>query len=167
MCIRDSIRSVHNKSDQIQCNHCGKLMHHNYGLQIHIKAVHENDNRVKLECKSCGKLLATPDSLKKHVRNIHEGIKPVQTDHKCNTCNKVFKEVGTLRKHIKVIHEGIKVQCPICNKTFAGHLKTHIDTVHKGIKKYKCSFCNTAYGQNGDLKKHIKRCHYSQEKEII
>ena len=44
------------------------------------------------------------------------------------------------------------------------HVNRHIDTVHKGIKKYRCSFCNTAFGQSGDMKRHIKRIH-SQEKE--
>lgn len=162
--LKRHIRAVHDKTDQIQCNHCGKLASNNYDLKIHIKSVHEGIRDSK--CESCGKLFSSKGELNKHVKRIHEGIRPVPGHHKCPSCEKVFTGPGGLKKHIKFIHEGVKVQCPICNKSLHGNLNVHIDTVHKGIKKYKCLYCSTAYGLNGDLKRHIKRCH-SQEKGMI
>ena len=80
-----------------------------------------------------------------HIRNVHEGHKN-HHNHKCDLCGKLF--VGINRSNA------------------LANMKKHIDTVHLGLKKYQCSFCNTAYGQNGDLGRHIKRCH-SKEKELL
>ena len=39
------------------------------------------------------------------------------------------------------------------------NLKLHIQTVHEGLKPHTCEMCGTAYGQKGDLKRHMKRAH--------
>ena len=38
-------------------------------------------------------------------------------------------------------------------------MRRHIETVHEKLKKFKCEHCDVAYGQRGDLNRHIKRVH--------
>ena len=38
-------------------------------------------------------------------------------------------------------------------------VKRHVITVHEGQKNFKCEYCEHAYGQSGDLKRHIDRVH--------
>ena len=49
----------------------------------------------------------------------------------------------------------------ICYKVFTdkSNLKTHVDSVHERKKPFLCTICDTGFGSNQGLKKHIFRKH--------
>ena len=42
------------------------------------------------------------------------------------------------------------------------HFSVHINTVHKADLVFPCSFCDSRFGSNGNLTRHIEACHGSK-----
>jgi KRAB domain-containing zinc finger protein len=164
--------SIKHEGKRHVCDSCGKSFTESGSLNKHIKAVHEG--RKDYKCKYCTKAFNTNTHVRQHEKSCPSNEQKVY--HNCDRCDKSFIRKSMLNEHIRNVHEGRKIhhKCDTCGKLFAGsnssnalaNVKKHIDTVHLGLKKYQCSFCNTAYGQNGDLTRHIKRCH-SKEKQTL
>ena len=38
-------------------------------------------------------------------------------------------------------------------------MRKHVESVHEGLKQYKCQQCDKAFGDDGNLKRHIKSVH--------
>merc|ERR1719479_332875 len=112
----------------------------------------ENTVSKLFKCDDCEKVFKRKKSLTLHKRGVHEGRK----DEMCTHCGKTFLYKQALRLHIRTIHEGQRQKCKLCGKEMHGKLKRHMLTVHEGLKPYQCPHCSIAYGQNGDLKRHIQ-----------
>ena len=90
-------------------------------------------------------------NLKLHEKK-HSGIK----DFECPRCYKGFVRQDALRKHIQSYHENERpMRCPICDKSFKGHLGTHL-RVHTQEKPYSCTVCEAAFAQNSQLTVHMR-----------
>ena len=191
--LKIHIRSEHEGKKDYECDLCGKLYSSKSPLLTHISRVHEGKRFV---CDNCGNLLKSKASLNNHIMAVHgnqkdhkcqycstpfyitglshhEKICPKNTQRlffSCQKCKKSFSQNKTLKLHINNVHEGRRDhKCGTCGKSFQGlsYMKLHINTVHLGVKKYQCSFCKTAYGQNGDLSRHIKRCHSKENIQVL
>lgn len=63
-------------------------------------------------------------------------------------------------KQKELVPEG-KFSCASCGRTYvlANSLIKHIRYECGGKKKYACNFCNTAFTQNGSLRRHLQNSH--------
>ena len=148
------------------CEKCGKEFENKKKLRLHDYVVHREKNSENtvtkvFKCDKCDKVFKKNQTLGLHKKGVHEGIK----DELCVLCGKSFLYKQVLQNHIKAVHEGRKDhKCKLCGKEFfnVGKLTVHTKTVHEGLKPYKCPHphCTIAYGQNGDLKRHIQKVHY-------
>ena len=90
---------------------------------------------------------------------VHEGIKQFQ----CHKCDFKTGHKTRLREHNLYVHEKPheRPQCFLCNKEFESsyNLKKHVTIVHEKLKNFKCTYCEVAYGQKGDLNRHVKKVH--------
>jgi hypothetical protein len=82
----------------------------------------------------------------------------------CDVCLRRFSDERWLRNHKARIHEGKTskdFECPKCRKKFSykSALTRHNKTVHLKLRDHVCEVCGRAFGQNGDLQKHIRRRH--------
>ena len=46
-------------------------------------------------------------------------------------------------------------------------LRIHIDTVHEGKKDWVCNHCGKAYGERGNLRRHLIVCKHKPHPGII
>ena len=55
----------------------------------------------------------------------------------------------------------IRYKCKTCGKVFGENddLRKHIRSVHEGIKNHVCETCGKAFSENRNLKKHILSVH--------
>ena len=88
--------------------------------------VHEG--KKKFNCEICSTVFTIKQSAKQHILTVHEGRK----DYVCPHCNKALTSKPSLRNHIAGVHEGRKINCGLCDKTYAyqGELIDHRRKVH-------------------------------------
>ena len=55
----------------ILCPVCVKVFSNSYNLNIHVKTVHENQQRTTVNCSFCSKVFKNSNSLRKHVHTYH------------------------------------------------------------------------------------------------
>ena len=127
---------VHEESNKLTCDSCGKLFLTQRSLKLHIQTIHEGENDFK--CDTCPKSFQLLGNLKRHKRYGH---------FKCDTCGKSLSSLDWLQYHIDSVHEGRKNhKCSSCDKayTLARHLNQHIRSVHGNknnrLKIYKQKF---------------------------
>jgi uncharacterized Zn-finger protein len=72
--------------------------------------------------------------------------------------------VQALKKHINTVHSGpgaVTHTCASCPMTFnnRGNLLRHFLRIHRGLRRFICGLCGARYGQNQDLRRHLKAKH--------
>ena len=154
-----------------QCPFCPKTFTLKNYLKLHVKQVHEQNER-KHVCKFCSKSFAYAGSLQVHVRT-HTGERP----YVCKYCPKAFASQGNLQSHERT-HTGERpYTCNQCGRAFiqksqlTAHEATH--TVQPGVSEvneiqpldgdtarkqndYVCKFCGKRYAYASSLYVHTR-----------
>lgn len=162
-----STDSIHDDSDSIECNVCGKLYKRKAHLLRHL-LLHksENDDQKKrhnvLVCKKCGKRFNKSATLESHlndgtcedrnVRRMHWILEVKNEKRKfwfqnprCRFCKETFSEASDLEDHLTKIHPADRPHlCPICKKSFqsVSNRNTHLQSHNKGksIVEFRFAF---------------------------
>ncbi|RVE51600.1 hypothetical protein evm_003732 [Chilo suppressalis] len=146
-------RHKYHSSREHQCKVCQTKVLGWFGLQTHM-ATHNKD---LFECDICSKAYKHAHSLSKH-RDSH-----LEKTHPCSECPKKFGSQKLLKIHMKS-HEraqrGRTFRCSYCAKGFyeAYTLQYH-ERTHRNERPFKCEICDTSYGTNSSLKRHLKVSH--------
>ncbi|XP_026322655.1 zinc finger protein 782-like [Hyposmocoma kahamanoa] len=136
-----------------ECKICGITVIGWMALRNHV-ASHGDHS---FTCAVCHKVFKHAHSLAKH-RDTH-----LEKTVSCEQCPKKFGTMAQLKMHQKV-HEraqrGATYQCSYCAKSFyeAYNLSVH-ERTHRNERPYNCDICNTSYGTNSSLKRHLKVSH--------
>ncbi|XP_047542453.1 zinc finger protein 37-like [Vanessa atalanta] len=136
------------------CKICGKTLTGWMALRAHL-ATHTSDSGY--QCSDCPKRFKHPHSLAKH-RDTH-----LEKTHGCAQCPKKFGSRALLNVHMKT-HErvlrGATFRCTYCGKGFfeAYSLQVH-ERTHRNERPFLCEICNTSFGTNSSLKRHLKVSH--------
>ena len=111
------IQDVHEKSNQVQCNICEKILAGPFSLKEHVKAIHEKS--MLHQCEHCQKSFANLSNMNRHVKLVHENTVVSSKYVNCEACGKVV-QATSLKKHMKAIHEKAREHiCTYCNKGFS------------------------------------------------
>ena len=176
-----------NGDNKYECDICGKFLTTKYGLNVHIKVVHQ---RIKpFVCDICCKAFVQIFYLNAHMNQKHLFIKPFECQecHKCystkyllkshenvhcdtfkkhkfscNICGKFFTGQGNRDYHVQLVHENVKpYQCNNCSKWFGRkhHLAEHIKAVHNKLRSFGCKICDKSYSRKHHLYRHVKISH--------
>ncbi|XP_013185412.1 zinc finger protein 79-like [Amyelois transitella] len=127
-------------------------------LRAHI-ASHADDSAYR--CDLCPKRFKYLHSLAKH-RDTH-----LEKVHGCDQCPKKYGSQALLKMHLKT-HEralrGTTFRCTYCGKGFyeSWNLQVH-ERTHRNERPFLCEICNTAFGTNSSLKRHVKVSHSSSK----
>ncbi|XP_022122423.2 zinc finger protein Xfin isoform X2 [Pieris rapae] len=121
------------------------------------KKEHDGPNK----CTICDKEFNTYSSLKTHRQKMH----PTRA-RTCKICNKNVLGWLAMKQHMTT-HEEASFNCPDCPKRFkhAHSLAKHRDThkaherTHRNEKPFTCDICNSSFGTNSSLKRHLKVSH--------
>ncbi|XP_049883747.1 zinc finger protein 333-like [Pectinophora gossypiella] len=135
------------------CKLCGATVLGWMALREHLAA----HTSIGYRCDHCHKHFKYPHSLAKH-RDTH-----LEKTVSCELCPKKFGTAGLLKMHQKV-HEraqrGATFRCSYCAKGFyeAYNLSVH-ERTHRNERPFLCEICNTSFGTNSSLKRHLKVSH--------
>ncbi|XP_045538535.1 zinc finger protein 184 [Papilio machaon] len=138
------------------CKICGKTVLGWIALRAHL-TTHTTDSGY--QCSDCPKRFKYSHSLAKH-RDTH-----LEKTHGCEQCPKMFGSVKLLKMHMKT-HErvlrGTTFHCTYCGKGFfeSYSLQVH-ERTHRNERPFLCEICNTSFGTNSSLKRHLKVSHNS------
>ncbi|PSN53736.1 hypothetical protein C0J52_02189 [Blattella germanica] len=82
----------------------------------------------------------------------------------CKECDAKFKRVHALKKHMRNVHNepgAISYPCSFCTMVFnnRGNMLRHVLRIHQGLRRFICGLCGSRYGQNQDLRHHLKMKH--------
>ena len=81
--LKQHIKQVHEKSEQLHCVDCEFIFSSKYALSRHVKEVH--NRRQEHTCPKCSKQFTQQSNLKQHML-IHIGAKPFP----CADCKSAF-----------------------------------------------------------------------------
>ncbi|XP_068622161.1 zinc finger protein ZFP2-like [Battus philenor] len=136
------------------CKICGKTVLGWIALRAHL-STHTSESGY--QCSDCPKRFKYSHSLAKH-RDTH-----LEKTHGCEQCPKMFGSVKLLKMHMKT-HErvlrGTTFHCTYCGKGFfeSYSLQVH-ERTHRNERPFLCEICNTSFGTNSSLKRHLKVSH--------
>ncbi|KAJ8706384.1 hypothetical protein PYW08_011010 [Mythimna loreyi] len=139
-----------------ECKICHKVISSWMALRAHL-ATHTADSGLGFQCSECPKRFKYSHSLAKHSDTHLEKI------HACADCPKKFGSQALLKMHMKT-HErmlrGATYRCTYCAKGFfeSYSLQVH-ERTHRNERPYTCDICNTSFGTNSSLKRHVKVSH--------
>lgn len=85
-------------------------------------------------------------------------------------CGKTFARPSKAQRHADEVHDkktragrNERIPCPFkgCNKTYSRRdaVKVHVETVHLKRKPFGCLECGKAFGEKGNLKRHLRDIH--------
>lgn len=161
--LRAHMVSIHgNPGDNAKCPHCPKVFKLKRSLNIHIRAVHSQEER--RQCELCGKRLATEKKLQLHLALTHFGdvagsegrTFPLLAVHNCSDCNFKTFSYPRLVRH-RVTHTGVYPhQCPECGKKFVfrDHLTRHVQSVHRRAR-LACPDCPRTFFSDRHYQHHL------------
>ncbi|CAB3257398.1 unnamed protein product [Arctia plantaginis] len=139
-----------------ECRVCHKSVVGWLSLRNHM-ATHAVESGVGFQCSECPKRFKYSHSLAKHSDTHLEKV------HGCAHCPKKFGSQALLKMHMKT-HErhsrGATFRCTYCAKGFfeSYSLQVH-ERTHRNERPFLCEICNTSYGTNSSLKRHLKVSH--------
>ncbi|XP_050678259.1 zinc finger protein 510-like [Leptidea sinapis] len=148
-------RQREHSSQSRDCKICGKGIVGWRAMRSHLATHTNNDGRYM--CTECPKKFKHPHSLTKH-RDTHR-----EKTHPCPQCSKLFGSELLMNIHMKC-HErtqrGITHHCTYCGKGFfeSFSLQAH-ERTHRNERPFECEICNTRFGTNSSLKRHLKVSH--------
>ncbi|KAM3955415.1 uncharacterized protein ACR2FA_010686 [Aphomia sociella] len=144
-----------------ECKICRKTVLGWMALRAHL-TTHTGDSGY--QCSECPKRFKYPHSLAKH-RDTH-----LEKTHACQECPKKFGSQALLKMHMKC-HEraqrGATFRCTYCGKGFfeSYNLQVH-ERTHRNERPFQCDICNTSFGTNSSLKRHIKVSHSTSKPHV-
>ena len=165
-CVKQHKANVELKEPKrYSCSECGKTYGRKSALDIHINAVHSQQN--SYTCEYCGHFTRYHCALLSHIKRVHtEDFEP----HRCTFpgCSKVFGSKGNLERHLTVHTGERKFKCNECGKSFKSpsNLYQHSLT-HKPEGKYKCSRCHRTFNYNQSYKIHVSKCTGAATNEMV
>ncbi|CAH4036330.1 unnamed protein product [Pieris brassicae] len=135
------------------CKICSKNVLGWLAMKQHM-TTHEE---ASFNCPDCPKRFKHAHSLAKH-RDTHK-----EKTHGCAQCPKKFGSATLLNIHMKT-HErmirGATFRCTYCGKGYyeSFSLAAH-ERTHRNEKPFTCDICNSSFGTNSSLKRHLKVSH--------
>ncbi|XP_075988667.1 uncharacterized protein LOC142984764 [Anticarsia gemmatalis] len=139
-----------------ECKICHKSLVGWIALRNHL-STHAGEAGVGFQCSECPKRFKYAHSLAKHSDTHLEKV------HACEECPKKFGSQALLKMHMKS-HErqsrGATFRCTYCAKGFfESYSLTVHERTHRNERPYQCEICNTSFGTNSSLKRHLKVSH--------
>ena len=149
-------------SDLHPCDQCDYVALKSDNLKRHILHQH---NLTRFNCDKCEKSFAEESTLKRHISIIHEML---LVEHDFDTCE--FKESSPrdLFMHQNELHCAELHKCDQCLYVGlkAENLRRHKLRKHNlrmSVKpQYFCNMCDKSFGEEGNMKRHIKPIHDGQ-----
>jgi uncharacterized Zn-finger protein len=97
--LKQHVKQVHERSDQLHCSQCEMILSSKYALNRHIKEVHHRQQTHV--CTHCLKQFTQQSNLKQHLL-IHYGVKPFLCQHLA--CKSAFTTKQCLQVHYRKVH---------------------------------------------------------------
>lgn len=140
--LQTHIKNVHEGARDHKCDECDKTFKLSFNLKKHKISAHGEGPKVfQVVCDQCGKVCADKVSMRIHIRKDHQK----ERNYKCSVCGRAFFTKTILRNHERGVHQiGNEFPCPHCEKNFANaySLKVHVD-LHLNKKRFHCRECNS------------------------
>jgi len=144
---------------KFKCEKCPFSASHSTSLKSHLLKVHQVP--ICLNCNYRGK---DYEDLRNHCLKIHESMYNIDptTCHLCTfSAHSSLSSTTSISKtmiHIMAVHGG-EHPCPTCNKNFKEKrkLKEHINKSHMKKLDLSCQVCDTTFGAESSLRRHMKR----------
>lgn len=116
------------------------------------------------ECNYCVAIFSQPSSLQQHHLHHHSNSMTEKQQYQCNTCGVTFEDSTTLKAH-EGLHQDISensTKSAICNAEFPNQTFLNIRKRMHKTKTYTCEFCNAAFSDRSNMKRH-RQNHLSQK----
>ncbi|TRY63880.1 hypothetical protein TCAL_10346 [Tigriopus californicus] len=97
--LKQHVKQVHERSEQLHCNQCEMILSSKYALNRHVKEVHHRQQ--EHICPKCHKHFTQQSNLKQHML-IHWGVKPFHCRHEL--CKSAFTTKQCLQVHYRKVH---------------------------------------------------------------
>ncbi|KAF3703843.1 Telomere zinc finger-associated protein [Channa argus] len=162
------------RKGQLVCSMCpppGKFFKRASGLAVHLKHMHQMEEKKTFFCTYCKKTVRTQIQLDAHTRR-HANQGAVFTCLLCSastTESTGFKgSRNGLKRHLENEHPGVVPRCDICNRGFKSLVTYLADQFrHVGVSPYHCAKCQiyemTERGLSVHIKNHNKKKKKKQE----
>ncbi|EFC42475.1 zinc finger protein [Naegleria gruberi] len=103
--LLDHIKDMHSPKQSV-CTICNKEFKDLQSLQVHLRTIHKNENRVfRCHYDGCNKFYTNKRNLDDHIKTTHLKTK----QFKCDICQRILKHKASLRRHYKNIHNQVYV----------------------------------------------------------
>ena len=170
------------KINSVACEICKQIVHAD-NLKIHMKLTHTHKtcsfchkeirnkywsshqnihkaDRKKPICYICGNEYSCKVGLNHHINKYHVKREKVI----CDICGYECYPERLKDHHLKEHEE--KKTCPICSKKVI-YLERHKQLFHGDVNlpKQKCELCDKEFSNIGNLNRHVKRLHHSEEND--
>ncbi|KAL8583351.1 hypothetical protein ACOMHN_057637 [Nucella lapillus] len=165
-----------------KCDQCEITYYRLSNLTRHMRTSHSKEHH--LQCKKCEFEAGSESALRTHFQEVHGGGKPFLCDHSgctystwkldflkrhseihstvkgyiCNKCGQGFAQYAGLLSHERTCYQLQQFLCDLCGQAF-NHLQSmrcHRRTIHFGEKPYLCKVCGNQFGDQRNLKRHMR-----------